>query len=214
MIICWHLVIHIITISMYKLLICDLERVVLHTLIWFTCESHANCMLVTCSWTAAGKFALRRGKCKCDDLSEPPTSVKRRVTTQCNYHWCQWCACHFIRVTADSTVTDCHFSAEKSNCDYCMSMRYQCVPVCAPEFHMSFAYYSQVPPNCNQSLAAVLTQARLLHTGGASAPTKDSECALAQVLSHQMTASVRSSDPVRAPMLLAAGADPVTETDV
>ena len=111
-------------------------------------------------------------------------------------------------------MTDYHFSAEKLNYNYCTSMRHQCVPVCAPEFHMSFTDYLQVPSNCDQSLTAVLTQARLLHTGGASAPTEDSVCASAQVLSHQMTASVRSSDPARAPLLLAAGANPVTGADV
>ena len=79
---------------------------------------------------------------------------------------------------------------------------------------MLFTDYSQVPLNCDQSLAAVLTQARLLYTGGASAPTKDSVCASAQVLSCQMTASVRSSDSVRASLSSAASADPVTETDV
>ena len=119
-----------------------------------------------------------------------------------------------MRATADSLVTDCHFSAEKSNCDYCISTRHQCVPVCAPEFHMSFTDYLQVPSNCDQSLTAVLTQARLLYTGGASAPTEDSMHALAQVLSHQMTASVRSSDPARAPLLLAAGANSVIGADV
>ena len=119
-----------------------------------------------------------------------------------------------MRVTADSLVTDCHFSAEKLNCDYCMSTRHQCVLICAPEFYMSFADYLQVSLNCDQSLAAVLTQARLLHTDGASTPTEDSVCASAQVLSCQMTASVRSSDLVRASLSLAAGADSVTETDV
>ena len=159
MIICWYSVIHRITMSMYKLLVHDLKRVMSHTLIWFTCKSHANCMLVTCSWTAAGTFALRGGKCKCDDLSEPSTLVKRCVTTWCNHHWCQQCAHHLMRTTADSSVTDYHFSAEKSNCDYCISTRHQCVPVCAPEFCMSFTDYLQVPLNCNQSLAVILTQA-------------------------------------------------------
>ena len=88
------------------------------------------------------------------------------------------------------------------------------MPVCAPEFRMSFTDYSQVPSNCNQSLTAVLTQTRLLYTGGASAPTEDSVCASAQVLSCQMTASVRSSNLVRALLLSAATADPVTETDI
>ena len=84
-----------------------------------------------------------------------------------------------MRVTTDLLMTDCHFSVEKLNCDYYMSMRHQCVPVCAPEFHMSFANYSQVPSNCDQSLAAVLTQIRLLHTDDASTPTEDSVCASA-----------------------------------
>ena len=86
--------------------------------------------------------------------------------------------------------------------------------ICAPEFCMSFADYLQVPPNCDQSLAAVLTQVRLLHTGGASAPTEDFMCASAQVLSCQMTASVRSSNSVRALLSSAADADPVTGADV
>ena len=86
--------------------------------------------------------------------------------------------------------------------------------VCAPEFHMSFADYLQVPLNCNQSLAVILTQIRLLHTDDASTSTEDSVCASAQVLSCQMTVSVRSSDSVRALLLLTAGADSVTETDV
>ena len=119
-----------------------------------------------------------------------------------------------MRATTDSSVADCHFSAEKSNCDYCTSTRHQCMLICAPEFHMSFADYSQVPPNCDQSLTAVLTQARLLHTGGASTPIKDSMCASAQVLSHQMTASVRSSDSVRASLSSAADANPVTGADI
>ena len=84
-----------------------------------------------------------------------------------------------MRVITDSLVTDCHFSAEKSNYDYCMSMRHQCVPVYAPEFHMSFTDYLQVSLNCNQLLAAVLTQITLLYTNDASAPTKDSVCASA-----------------------------------
>ena len=84
-----------------------------------------------------------------------------------------------MRVTADSLMTDYHFSAEKLNCDYCISIRHQCVLICAPEFCMSFTDYLQVPLNCNQSLAAVLTQARLLHTDGASASTEDSVCASA-----------------------------------
>ena len=79
---------------------------------------------------------------------------------------------------------------------------------------MSFTDYLQVSSNCNQSLTVILTQVRLLHTGDASAPTEDFMCASAQVLSHQMTASVRSSDPARAPLLLAAGANPVTGADV
>ena len=119
-----------------------------------------------------------------------------------------------MRVTADSSVTNCHFSAEKLNCDYCISMRHQCVLICAPEFHMSFTDYSQVPLNCDQSLTAVLTQIRLLHTDDASASTEDSMCALAQVLSCQMTVSVRSSDLIRALLSLTADADSVTETDI
>ena len=111
-------------------------------------------------------------------------------------------------------MTNCHFSAEKLNCDYYISMRHQCVLICAPEFCMSFTDYSQVPLNCDQSLAAVLTQARLLHTGGASAPTEDSVCASAQVLSHQMTASARSSDLVRTLLSSAADVNSVTETDI
>ena len=83
-----------------------------------------------------------------------------------------------MRVTANLLVTDYYFSAEKSNCDYYMSTRHQCVSVYAPEFYMSFTDYSQVPLNCDQSLAAVLTQIRLLYTGGASTPTKNSVCAL------------------------------------
>ena len=79
---------------------------------------------------------------------------------------------------------------------------------------MSFTDYSQVPLNCNQSLTVILTQIRLLYTDGASTSTEDSVCASAQVLSCQMTASVRLSDSVRALLLLAAGADPVTETNV
>ena len=159
-------------------------------------------------------FALRGGKHKCDNLLKPPISVKRCVTTQYNHHWCQQCAHCLIRDTINSLVTDCHFSAEKSNCDYCTSTRHQCVLICAPEFHMSFADYLQVPPNCDQSLAAVLTQARLLHTGGASAPTKNFMRALAQVLSCQMTASVRSSDSARASLSSAAGANSVTGADI
>ena len=119
-----------------------------------------------------------------------------------------------MRVITNSLITDCHFSAEKLNCNYCTSTRHQCMSVCAPESHMSFTDYSQVSLNCNQSLTAVLTQIRLLHTGDASAPIKDSVCALAQVLSHQMTASVRSSDSVRALLSSAAGADPVTGVNI
>ena len=88
------------------------------------------------------------------------------------------------------------------------------MPVCAPEFHMSSTDYSQVPSNYDQSLTAVLTQARLLHTSDASAPIKDSMCALTWVLSCQMTASVRSSDSVRALLSLTAGTNPVTGADV
>ena len=199
---------------MYKLLVRDLERVASHTLIRFACESHANCMLATRSRTAAGTFAPGGGKRKRDDPPEPPTPVKRRVATRRNRRWCQRCARRFQGATADSPVADCHFSAGKSNCDYCTSLRHQCVPVCAHAFRMTFADYSQVPPNCDQSLAAVLAQARLLHTGGASAPTEDSVRASARVLSRQMTASARSSDPARAPLSSAAGADPVTGADV
>ena len=88
------------------------------------------------------------------------------------------------------------------------------MPVCAPEFHMSFADYSQVPSNCDQSLIVILTQARLLHTGGASAPTEDSVRASARVLSCQMTASARSSDLARALLLSAADTDPVTGANI
>ena len=48
---------------------------------------------------------------------------------------------------------------------------------------MSFADYSQVSPSCDQSLAAVLTQIRLLHTDDASISTEDSVCASVKVLS-------------------------------
>ena len=86
--------------------------------------------------------------------------------------------------------------------------------ICAHAFHMTFTDYSQVPPNCNQSLTVILTQARLLYKGGAGAPIKDFMCASAWVLSHQMTASARSSNSVRASLALAAGEDSVTETDI
>ena len=119
-----------------------------------------------------------------------------------------------MRVTADLSVTNCHFSAEKSNYDYYTSMRHQCVLVYAPEFCMSFTDYLQVPLNCYQSLIVILTQARLLYTGGASTLIKNSVHALAQVLSHQMTASVRSSDSVRASLLLTASVNSVTGADV
>ena len=119
-----------------------------------------------------------------------------------------------MRVTTDSSVTNCYFSAEKLNCDYCISMRHQCVLICAPEFHMSFTDYSQVPLNCDQSLAVILTQVRLLHTNDASASIKDFMHASAWVLSHQMTVSVRSSDLVRASLLSAASADSVTGANV
>ena len=79
---------------------------------------------------------------------------------------------------------------------------------------MTFADYLQVSSNCNQSLAAVLTQIRLLYKGGAGAPTEDSICASAQVLSYQMTVSVRLSDLVRALLVLTADRDSVTETDI
>ena len=88
------------------------------------------------------------------------------------------------------------------------------MPVCAHAFHMTFADYSQVPPNCDQSLAVILTQARLLYKDGAGTPIKNSVCASAQVLSHQMTASARSSDPARASLVPAADEDSVTETDI
>ena len=119
-----------------------------------------------------------------------------------------------MRATADLSVTDCHFSARKLNCDYCKSMRHQCMLICAPEFHMLFTDYSQVPPNCDKSLAVILTQIRLLYTDGASASTEDSVCALAQVLSHQMTASVRSSDSVRALLSSAVSTDSVTGANI
>ena len=88
------------------------------------------------------------------------------------------------------------------------------MPVCAHAFCMTFADYLQVPPNCDQSLAVILTQARLLYEGGAGAPTKDSVRASAWVLSHQMTASARLSDPARAPLAPAAGGDSVTGADI
>ena len=119
-----------------------------------------------------------------------------------------------MRVTADSLMTNCHFSAEKSNCDYCMSTRHQCMLICASEFHMSFTNYSQVPLNCNQSLTVILTQARLLYTDSASTSTKDSVRASAQVLSHQITTSARSSDSVRALLSLAVSTDSVTEANI
>ena len=86
--------------------------------------------------------------------------------------------------------------------------------VYAPEFCMSFTDYSQVSLNCDQSLIVVLTQIRLLHTDGAGTPTEDFMCASAQVLSYQMTASVRSYDLIRASLSLTASADSVTETDI
>ena len=89
-----------------------------------------------------------------------------------------------MRVITDSLMTDYHFSAEKLNCDYYMSMRHQCVLVCAPEFHMSFTNYSQVSLNYNQSLTVILTQIRLLYTSSASAPIKNSVHASAQILSY------------------------------
>ena len=88
------------------------------------------------------------------------------------------------------------------------------MPVYAPEFHMSFTDYLQVSSNCNQSLTVILTQIRLLYTDNASTSIKDSVCASAQVLSHQMTVSVRSSDLIRVSLLSAADANSVTETDV
>ena len=89
-----------------------------------------------------------------------------------------------MRVTTDSLMTNYHFSVKKLNYDYCMSMRHQCVSVCASEFHMSFADYSQVSSNCDQSLAVILTQIRLLYTNNTSASTENSVCALTQILSH------------------------------
>ena len=164
--------------------------------------------------TSAGTFAPGGGKCKHDNPLKPPTPVKRRVATQCNHCWCQQCVRCFQGTTADSSVTDCHFSAGKSNCDYCMSLRHQCVPVCAHVFCMTFADYLQVPSNCDQSLTVILTQVRLLYKGDAGTPTEDSVCASAQVLSHQMTVSVRSSDSARAPLVLAAGGDLITGADI
>ena len=79
---------------------------------------------------------------------------------------------------------------------------------------MSFTDYLQVPSNCDQSLTAVLTQIRLLHTDDASAPTEDFMRASARVLSHQMTVSARSSDSVRALLSSAVSTDSVTEADV
>ena len=79
---------------------------------------------------------------------------------------------------------------------------------------MSFTDYSQVPSNCNQSLTVILTQIKLLYTNDASTPTEDSMHARAQVLSHQITVSTRSSDLVRALLLSAAGANSVTGADV
>ena len=79
---------------------------------------------------------------------------------------------------------------------------------------MTFTDYLQVPPNCNQSLTVILTQVRLLYEGGAGASTEDSVRASAQVLSHQMTASVRLSNSVRASLMSAAGEDLIIETDI
>ena len=171
-------------------------------------------MLVTHSQTAADIFALKRDKYKCDNSLKSFTLVKRCVTTQHNHCWCSQCAYYLIRVTTNLLVTNCHFSTEKSNCNYCMSMRHQCVLICAPEFHMLFTDYSQVPLNYNQSLTAISAQIRLLYTSDASILTEDSMCASAQVLSHQITASVRSSNLIRASLLLAASTDSVTETDI
>ena len=86
--------------------------------------------------------------------------------------------------------------------------------ICAHVFHMTFTNYLQEPPNCDQSLAVILTQVRLLYEGDAGAPTADSVCALAWVLSHQMTASVRLSDLVRAPLAPAADEDLITGADI
>ena len=119
-----------------------------------------------------------------------------------------------MRIITDSLVTNYHFSAEKLNCDYYISMRHQCVLICAPEFCMSFANYLQMSLNCDQSLAAVLAQIRLLHTGGASASIKDFMHVSAQILSHQITVSVRSSDSVRALLLLTVSTDSVTGANV
>ena len=71
-----------------------------------------------------------------------------------------------------------------------------------------------MPSNCDQSLAAVLTQIRLLYKGGAGAPTENSMCALAQVLSCYMTASVRSSDLVRVSLTSATNRDSVTGANI
>ena len=84
-----------------------------------------------------------------------------------------------MRVIINLLITDCYFFAEKLNYDYCISMRHQCVSVCAPEFHISFADYLQVSFNCNQSLAVILTQIRLLYTDDVSASTENSVHALA-----------------------------------
>ena len=59
-----------------------------------------------------------------------------------------------------------------------MSIRHQCVLICAPDFYILFADYLQVPLNCDQSLTVVLTQIRLLYTDNASALTKNFMCAL------------------------------------
>ena len=79
--------------------------------------------------------------------------------------------------------------------------------------YLSDPHY-KVPPNCNQSLTVILTQVRLLYANGASTPTENSMCASAQVLSHQMTASARSSDSVRALLSSAADTNSVTGADV
>ena len=88
-------------------------------------------------------------------------------------------------------MTNCHFSTEKLSCDYYTSIKYQCVLIFAPEFHILFSDYSQVPLNCNQLLTVILTQSRLFSTNNASTVTKNFMCASAQILSHQMTVSTR-----------------------
>ena len=89
--------------------------------------------------------------------------------------------------------------------------------ICAPKFHMSLTDYSQVSSNCDQLLTAVqpvLTQVKLLYTSDASALTKDSVHASAQILSYQMTTSTRSSNSVRALLSSAASTDSVTGVNI